>query len=705
MHQMCLVSVVTFTIVTLLGALHSSPIKPEPSNESAFERNFAAPAAPVSAPAPEAPGDARNRAPPRTFTREDTHIRPKPSASVSPFTSQTSSNIQRPSQQNAFNPAIMSSSWANPHPPAPPSTIQRDSAHRQNSNENHPDRLVEGSGAGPPSSNKNHKANLDDTEDSDDDADDEDYDYKDEGGSGQNVHHVTITTTQKPAPSSPQVGETIKKPVYNDFYKPFRPAVTVPPTTVGSANHVYSQTRPTTSSTTAAPQTTTILPSETQLSASRKPANKVTHIAAAPNHKLPPSFENNTETDYDYEDESGEDEMEEVTMFEDNESSDSDNSSANKSHTLSSPSNQAINNLANATRLDTQPPTTSNTNHSQINPQVHSSFSQASLHKQEASRPFQQAPQPFRHPAVIQDSTVTSTTSGNLGAEGDNEDEDDEEEVEDVEEDEDEDEDEDPNMDDSSSEQDGLPEFKVPLVSRPVVNVSKTTTNQNSQSRPVTSSPVPSATQPARTQEHAIPPARAPASHGNQAPNKHHLIVSSIQQMITPASTSVSQVSPLLTETTIATAIPRGPSVMMTTASSPPKQTFEVVTPSKAPAILITTTPAATSAATPYAPSYFPTTIRPHLVATNYLAPTVTTDIQPGSTKGMSYDDGSLTRQIYDKAVEAYYEADKIARAAVDAVWPINFNLDSSSIEPLLAQPIFFMCKYSIRCDPSGARV
>lgn len=62
--------------------------------------------------------------------------------------------------------------------------------------------------------------------------------------------------------------------------------------------------------------------------------------------------------------------------------------------------------------------------------------------------------------------------------------------------------------------------------------------------------------------------------------------------------------------------------------------------------------------------------------------------------KSPQEDDIGLTKQIYDKAVEVYKVASKAIHATVETVWPTSLELNANTFEPLLAQPLLFMCKF-----------
>lgn len=72
--------------------------------------------------------------------------------------------------------------------------------------------------------------------------------------------------------------------------------------------------------------------------------------------------------------------------------------------------------------------------------------------------------------------------------------------------------------------------------------------------------------------------------------------------------------------------------------------------------------------------------------------------------KSSQDDDTGLTKQIYDKAFEIYEVASKAVNATVEAVWPPSFELNANTFEPLLAQPLLFMCEYTIDLITSSYR-
>lgn len=126
------------------------------------------------------------------------------------------------------------------------------------------------------------------------------------------------------------------------------------------------------------------------------------------------------------------------------------------------------------------------------------------------------------------------------------------------------------------------------------------------------------------------------------------------------------------------------------------------------PATTTTTTTTVTSLLTLKPTSSPPTTRTPLL--TNWYTTPKSVDAIPslGTNPGVSNygsgsleDDTGLTRQIYDKAVEVYQTVHKAVVSAVDAVSQPNIDWSSSTFEPLLSQPLFFMRKYMIS-DPNS---
>lgn len=114
-----------------------------------------------------------------------------------------------------------------------------------------------------------------------------------------------------------------------------------------------------------------------------------------------------------------------------------------------------------------------------------------------------------------------------------------------------------------------------------------------------------------------------------------------------------------------------------------------------------TTTTTITSLLTLKPTSSPPTTRTPS--STNWYTTPKSVDAIPSSGSnppivnygsGSLEDDAGLTKQIYDKAVEVYQTVHKAVVSAVEAVSQPNIDWSSSSFEPLLSQPLFFMCKY-----------
>lgn len=135
---------------------------------------------------------------------------------------------------------------------------------------------------------------------------------------------------------------------------------------------------------------------------------------------------------------------------------------------------------------------------------------------------------------------------------------------------------------------------------------------------------------------------------------------------------------------------------LKTTTSSPriyPSTTSEPSSTSTTITSLLTLNPPTLGPTVPKSPSLpdWYTTSRPAEVMPPLgVTPNIVTQ---GTTS--SEDDADLTRQIYDKAVELYQTVQKAVIATYDAVWQPNFDLSSSTFEPLLSQPLFFMCKYT----------
>lgn len=704
-----LVPLVTLSILaTILKSAHSSPIKPLESNEPPPLRNsYSVPTA-TSGELPSSnfrvlgSSHSVNYPGSRSNLHEDTQLVNGPTANTG-----HESNVRPIPRQDSFNNPANSL-----HAPMQPLGAVQPMQNHPHQPLNNPDRLHEGSGVGPlPASNKSQRGKLDDTEDSEDDSDDEDYDYKDgPDDAGRQTGRVVVTTERPAVVVTSSLVNSNKKPPplpESDFYNPFRPSVTTPTTIISaSKSEVVAPAL-------VAPQATASVQVPTQ--APRSPSS-MNYVSPSPSPKLQTSAKNKTESDYDYEDESGDDELEE-TVFEDNDNDETvpSNKTSNVIP-LNVPYQPPVINRISTTKPELPSPTRAPA----IVPQAPTLTTPPRL---EPSKPHQHPSQPpFRFPTSA-GNPVTSRPSDNrpvpptapphnipeTGDEGDGEEDEEEEEDEGVEEEEEEEED--PDMDDTDTGAGDLPESKAPTNNNRMpasnANGGVTAHNQNtspSRPPPTTGQPMPPAKTQVNDQVQAIPPAMPPSSQAHRPLSQRPSTTPSIQHPVLTSTSTAPPVAPFFAVKTT-TAAPILPPTSMA-PNTIPSQPVAVVTQASRPTQFVPMAPSpppSRAAPTPQVPIHFtPTTMRPHLVSSGANparggVPALPPSIQAPGNNGINYsnNDDSLTRQIYDKALEAYHEADKTVRATVDAVWPPNFNFDSSTLEPLLAQPVFFMRKCS----------
>ena len=574
-----------------------------------------------------------------------------------------------------------------------PKVVQRDSMYTQNDNGDYndksihdSDKTIEGSGLGPQFSNKVHKPKLDDTEDSDDDSDDEDYDDKEtiESGSG---HNNVAMTTKKPG-FIVSHEDTIERPVSNDFYKPFRPPPTPAIPTSGSSINLTSSPMKTEKFTNPLNNLSQNMTNTWNLA---KPNQNSSYIA--PSGRLPTVTKNKTETDYDYEAESEDDEPEDASVFEDNDPEEDDiisnKTSGSNLNTLSLSNIKPAVNQLNTTSFNST--TTSKVNISSTSPVRQNYQPPAPTPRYEPVRPLG----PFNVSTPAWSTMTESRTTSRPYESGKepSEEEDEEDEEDDEEEDDEEIEDRDEGVAEDSEDEDEFPVERI-STSRPSLNSSFINNNQNSHAA---STHVPTATFPPNIREQVKPAATLPTSQMDRASIDLATTVPSPRVPVTRAPERANNFVPIIvTTSTTTTTAPTQTTTTTTPIPSIPKfLPPNVIRPAQTHDPIASTRPPPEAASTPFVPIYYKTTpspIEPFKVSppVQQAIPPVTTNNLPYD-KNISYNDDSLTRQIYDKAVEAYHEANKTVRAALNAVWPPNINLDSTTLEPLLAQPIFFM--------------
>lgn len=153
---------------------------------------------------------------------------------------------------------------------------------------------------------------------------------------------------------------------------------------------------------------------------------------------------------------------------------------------------------------------------------------------------------------------------------------------------------------------------------------------------------------------------------------------------VMPLTTTTSSTTTTTSTTTAATTTTTAATTTSTAATTTTTQTSRLST-------YITQTPS-----TP--PSYTSTTMQSASIRyattpkSRVTTPVYRTHANSAFDKN-SQDDTDLTREIYDKAVEVYHTTNKAISAAIEAIWPPTFEVNSSTFEPLLNQPMLFMRK------------
>lgn len=563
------------------------------------------------------------------------------------------------------------------------------------------DSSSEGSGLGPQPAWKHRNPKQDDTEDSgDDDSDnDEDYDYRDSLDSGSGLGLIRSTTARPDrARSEPSPPNGSDKMHPNDPYSPFRPPIVLfdadQKATTKTSTPSEMTTRQVDISTTRAPirvPSTTSAP----VSPSTTFFPKTSPSTTTSRNLVVSTTKNNgtrAEVDYDYEDENEDDDSIDSSAFEDNEPNETvttsklparqhTNSSIN---TQTSHSNDGYNSIGTeTTKLPASHGANSTNQLAQPIPRVTESlFDHNQRHT--TSKPNSQT---MANKPAITKPTVASQPSRPGAHQFDDLDEEerapdvDEEEEEEEEEEEDEEGHDDDIEDSDRDENEPILGLEPPKHSGKVNATQHSRPSQNTDSRPSSSSttqqPRPSTSKP------------TPSSSQTQY-NLYDLMPSTHNPIVIPANVVPNQISvPIFTSTT---ASPTSPRVFMT--SNPPKPILVSTTIASQPVLGQPTRVPTVS------PAYRPTPGSDTSRTTTSTIPSIRSPpTHVTTTTGISnnrrpHDNGdTLTKQIYEKALEVYQEADKTVRAAWQAVWPPNINFDSSAVEPLLNQPLFFMRK------------
>lgn len=591
------------------------------------------------------------------------------------------------------------------------------------------DTYIEGSGAGPPNKAQKNKHKPDDSDDSDDDNDDDDDydDYKDTPDSGSG--HTRGPKT--PNILSSQTVNPYKLPVPGnndaDIYNPFRR-----PQIAQDTHTSVVQTRPTHTSYPITSKPPAFIPPKTeQKVASSLPASTTTsahklHESVGPSldtmstTSLPVminTYKNKVnssklDSDYDYEEEAEDEDSEEASAFEDNDTHDQDmvhrNNSSNTDDKQSNSLRPVSANVAQSNQSS-----------------IYNYANEIKNRNQNTSKLDLNMVTTAAAPTTIINTTVKPMIKPNAGTDNErikpaiepNEDEEDDIE-EDEEEDEDEEvaEDEEPetpaentkssvNSTNSINKHDNAilrnefsnskPDFHTtPTPTRPqphqnFQDVSRkpkfTTFNANygynkseyqltgpQQTMRLDDANIPK--EDAQPTSNSQPPTQRPISELSSNNNNNNNVARPMMSRVTEKPITNKIFQPLATpQTTISPA--KTPSfVHFSTTAIPNPILISVINPS--------------TTIGPIQQFKYATTPRmiPHNMITNMM---------PYDRSSEIMNDDGLTRQIYDKTVEVYQETERLLRQAWESVWPTNMNFESGSFEPLLAQPLLFMCKYS----------
>ena len=616
--------------------------------------------------------------------------------------------------------------------------------HQSSASSFNQDKLTEGSGMGPA---KNQRQKYDDTEDSEDDQDDEDYeDYKDtlDSGSGQSKgprlpHQNSVT----------QNNSQLKKPNEDDLYNPFRQPVVVaqresPAPTVGPNTQTPTQaTIPSTTSATTIGSKIKPTIAPAFAASTTAPATTLTFMTPTPPLLPPPNLggkakqnESRGEADYDYEEEIEDDDSEETSAFEDNDTNESDQRASNNRTTSAAPTiaqnKEIMTNITKAPSIMTEQPLAAAKNVTlspgRTNPGlIFQNGTQDVAQKQTTGA------KPTMQPATS--GQVPQNMPGQGAGEGDDEEEDEEEEEEVEEEEQDGEEEEEEDEDGGKvlgqeltlqtdnnhihhhqqHNQNHYPNQTTgPSNLRPNLQANEQATNM----APIPTQPTYAPSAPSR---HPLAHDRPPA--GVRLPGMATTTPYAIESYSTtpvPIFKRPALVAGSGQPTPAPSTRPSLPAIMREQPPSGPAQTMtnpQLAGPpggsqasapngiglSRAPTKLNAGGPAR-EPAIPINPSLAPTltpvaavipldsyTTTPRMQFGPSIGPT--THLLPYDREiGLMNEDG-LTRQIYDRTVEVYQETERTLRKIWAAVWPLSLNLESPSFDPLLAQPMFFMCK------------
>lgn len=617
------------------------------------------------------------------------------------------------------------------------------------------DTFSDGSGNGPIPNSRQSAGKFDDTEEGDDDEDeeDDDYNYKDSGSGHEQPQAknpdpalvLANNVIKKPASDE------------GDFYLPFRPPANTsgsPPTTQLPNRYVSRQpfdpilnsSRPTSSqansrdvtrvSTSASPdnilplqdlKTTTMppalvshladdrstfaktpapglnqslstrttvrpnnlfkdqlkIPSATGADVSRAP-DKIKVTETNNSSQMRPTTPSKSELDYEYEDENDDEDSEYNSNFEDNEPLDvstlSSNSTTNNSSVVNLPPIVAHPKLQTSqkpilqtppipTKVTQRPSTMVPTRQPIINSTMQANHDKPNLPKPVAPAVVENRPATIPPPTLILPSTTDASLVLPEEYDDDNEDEneDDEEEEEIEDELDEEEEDEEGPVSGLGQSQFDQRTTQSPLApTRYEPNLAQTPPKKASLPDAVKSSTSPKQQSTNFARPPDYPFNRWPDSSG--APDDA-LTTSMIPPTTTTTTTTTTTAAPTTTTTT-------------TTTTERPKLSPQI------PPLPPTPPPFYSSTTMQTISIKYATTPRSRV--TTSVARTPSTS---AFDKNLPDDDTDLTREIYDRAVEVYHTTNRAINAAIGAIWPPTFEMNSSTFEPLLNQPMLFMRK------------
>lgn len=613
-------------------------------------------------------------------------------------------------------------------------------------NDTESESIVEGSGNGPVSASKHQTDKFDDTEDGGDDEDD--YDYSDIG-SGQSNE---FPTTQR-KPETYGNNDQLNKPNELDVYNPFRPPslntlysnatnqsptklpkvkpVTVFPIAANSTSMLSDFSLPSVSAgipfpSQKQPTSEILIPSTlnsstshrefpnhqinttTRFETSEKPIQSLptvennSFVSTSPiltnpssnidilkidKESKPSSYNNNNQStmnqaskthdnEYDYEEENDEDDSDEASNFEDNLSQDNDNSIKMTTTTPTKISTVTMrpyqtNSLASASEAIKTTPI----------PMVVPSYTNTAQSDMYPTGVTQNTQSNFNSNPKLTKPTFTTATSVELTTVSP---------VDDLDDDEEEDDDKDDEFTDDELEEDDLDPHST--LSQSHKNVPQQNNSMNLWTTTTTK----------------LPHSNAPTIHSHE---NEPLKINSTSSFLIPVNPTTASIyhpveyletnSPLETAKTILPSLStnHGSTTPMPITSNSTNQTTTTITTSTT--TTTTTTTVRQTANMPFY-TYMTTTRSPTIKYVSTPKSRVTTVVTkaseiPAYDRSLQDDDLGLTKQIYDKAVEAYEVTNKAFHATLSAVWPPNMDLNSNTFDPLLAQPLLFMCKYCQR--------